>query len=303
MSPLHWLRSLRFSSDDFVGNGASATSSARLQLGCVLRRCCSHYSHLLLCSPSQLQPKLDEFKSVAWPLRNAMCLMKCAMLGRTQTGLSTQWSSALTGNQSQTENGLQLDRTDKGMNPEAKCNWTNALLISYLLTYCAQVENEDKILLWGAKINSFIRKGQIWRLLTATFLHANPIHLMANYYALNSLGPTVELSYGPHLFLGIYFSSALSGSLMSYLFNPSVSIGASGAIFGLAGATLVYSWWHRKESDRAKEYLLDMTVTIALNMAFGLMLRRYIDNWCHLGGLLGGAAFSWYFGPSTTISA
>ncbi|KAJ3705942.1 hypothetical protein LUZ61_009647 [Rhynchospora tenuis] len=295
MSPLHWLRSLHFSNDDFVGNGASATSSARLQLSYMLKRCCSYYYHfhLLPCSRSQLQPKLDEYKSVALPLRNAMCLMKCAMSGRTQTGLSTQWSSVLTGNQSQTENGLQPDRTNKGMNPEAESNWTNALLLSYLLTYCAQVENGDKFLLWGAKINSLIRKGQIWRLLTATFLHGNVIHLMANYCSLKSLGPTVELFYGPHLFLGIYFSSALSGSLMSYLFDPRVSIGASGAIFGLAGSTLVFTWRHRKVIDSAKEYLLNMAVTIAINMAFGLMLRRYIDNWGHVGGLLGGAAFSW----------
>lgn len=93
----------------------------------------------------------------------------------------------------------------------------------------------------GAKVNILINRGEIYRLITSTFLHGGIMHILFNMSALNIIGKEVEYIYGSKKYILIYILSALSGSLFSYLFNPnSVSVGASGAIFGLLGAMLVF---------------------------------------------------------------
>ncbi|KAL8520985.1 hypothetical protein ACS0TY_011503 [Phlomoides rotata] len=111
--------------------------------------------------------------------------------------------------------------------------WTNNLICANVLVYAAQYVSQGKITNWGAKINCGIRKGQLWRLVTCAFLHANIGHLLLNCYSLDSVGPTIEKIWGPERYLTIYISSAIAGSTMSYLLNKSHSVGASGAICGL----------------------------------------------------------------------
>ncbi|XP_042402938.1 RHOMBOID-like protein 10, chloroplastic [Zingiber officinale] len=178
---------------------------------------------------------------------------------------------------------------------------TNVLLVVNVLVYAAQIATQGKLLLWGAKVNSLIDKGQLWRLATSALLHANIGHLMINCYSLNSVGPTVEKMSGSRRFLAIYFSSAIASSVMSYRFSQSPSVGASGAIFGLVGSYAVFVLRHRKLVGGAKEDLLHVAHVIALNMVIGF-LSRGIDNWGHLGGLLGGAAVSWFLGPAWHMS-
>ncbi|KAK9704994.1 hypothetical protein RND81_07G025500 [Saponaria officinalis] len=147
--------------------------------------------------------------------------------------------------------------------------WTNVLLAINVLLYVAQVASKGKLMLWGAKINSLIDQGQLWRLLTSSFLHANVGHLMINCYSLNSIGPTVENICGTGRFFALYFASAVTSSAMSYWLSQKPAVGASGAIFGLI---------------------------------IGLSSKR-IDNWGHLGGLLGGVAVSWLIGPAWTYDS
>ncbi|XWS40323.1 hypothetical protein CRYUN_Cryun18bG0130900 [Craigia yunnanensis] len=163
--------------------------------------------------------------------------------------------------------------------------------------YVAQLATQGKLLLWGAKINSLIDKGQIWRLATSSLLHANIGHLMVNCYSLNSIGPTVENISGPRRFLAVYFSSAISSAVTSYWFCKAAAVGASGAIFGLVGSVAVFVMRHGGMIRDAKEDLQHIAQVIFLNMVFGLMSKG-IDNWGHLGGLLGGAAMSWLLGPA-----
>ncbi|KAL2579142.1 hypothetical protein AAZV13_15G044500 [Glycine max] len=157
-----------------------------------------------------------------------------------------------------------------------------------------------KLLLWGAKINSLIEKGQLWRLAMSSFLHANTGHLLVNCYSLNSVGPTVESFSGPRRFLAVYFISAIykkSGSAMSYWFCRMPSEGASGAIFGLVGSVAVFVLRHKDLVGGGKKDLQHIAQVIALNMVIGL-LSTGIDNWGHLGGLVGGVAASWFIGPA-----
>jgi rhomboid protease GluP len=142
---------------------------------------------------------------------------------------------------------------------------------------------------FGAKINELVAIGQVWRLFTAMFLHIGVIHLLFNLYALNALGPLVENYFGHYRFTAIYIIAGLFGSLASYAFSPVPSAGASGAIFGLAGAITVYFLKYRENfGARGRAILNNMFLVIGINLVFGLA-QPGIDNWGHMGGLIGGA--------------
>ncbi|PPS15455.1 hypothetical protein GOBAR_AA05130 [Gossypium barbadense] len=148
--------------------------------------------------------------------------------------------------------------------------WTNILLAITVLIYVAQLATQVKLLLWGAKVNC---------------------------YSLNSVGPTVENLSGPRRFLAVYLTSAISSAATSYWFCKAPAVGASGAIFGLVGSVAVFVMRHRGMIRDAKEDLQHIAQVIFLNMVIGLMSSG-IDNWGHLGGLLGGEAVSWLVGPT-----
>ena len=158
-------------------------------------------------------------------------------------------------------------------------------------------EDVRVLVLFGAKVNELIAEGQVWRLLTAMFLHIGVLHLLFNLYALYFLGPQVEGLFGHVRFTAIYFIAGLTGSLASYAFVPNLSAGASGAIFGLVGALVIYFLRYRDQfGDRGRAVLQNMLIIIAVNFVFGLNAPG-IDNWGHLGGLIGGAVAAWGLVP------
>ncbi|XP_009795484.1 RHOMBOID-like protein 10, chloroplastic [Nicotiana sylvestris] len=180
--------------------------------------------------------------------------------------------------------------------------WTNIFLALNILVYIAQVATDGKLLFWGAKINSLINKGQLWRLITSSFLHANIGHLMVNCYSLNSVGPGVEKISGPRRYVALYLTSAIASSAMSYWLSKAPAVGASGAISGLVGSFAVFVLRHRGMVKGTEGDLRYIANVIVLNMAIGL-LNKGIDNWGHLGGLIGGAAASWLLGPAWKIQS
>lgn len=154
-------------------------------------------------------------------------------------------------------------------------------------------EDMRVLFFFGMKVNEEILNGQVWRLFTAMFLHIGAIHLLFNLYALFALGPMVEGYFGHLRFLAIYLIGGLFGSLASYAFSANPSAGASGAIFGLAGATTVYFLRYRNNfGQRGRAILQNMLVVIGINLIFGLSVSG-IDNWGHMGGLVGGALVAW----------
>lgn len=166
-----------------------------------------------------------------------------------------------------------------------------AMIAAGYLWYGTFNGSEDMRVLirFGAKVNELIAAGQTWRLFTAMFLHIGVFHLLFNLYALNALGPLVEGYFGHVRFTAIYLIAGLFGSLASYAFSPVPSAGASGAIFGLAGATTVYFMRFRENfGARGRAILQNMLLIIGINLVFGLTAPG-IDNWGHVGGLAGGA--------------
>ena len=91
----------------------------------------------------------------------------------------------------------------------------------------------------GAKVDVLISGGDYWRLFTATLLHGGILHLLFNLYALYALGPMLEAYMGHTRFVAIYILGGLYGSLASYAFTDNVSVGASGAIFGVVGGLTI----------------------------------------------------------------
>lgn len=159
----------------------------------------------------------------------------------------------------------------------------------------------DLLLLYGAKINQFILQGEIWRFLTPVFLHGSIIHLAFNMYALYSIGPSLERKYGSISFLLLYAIGAIFGNVFSFLCSSYVSLGASTAIFGLISAQGVYIFKNRYLlGSAAKPLLTNVLIMIAVNLFLGL--SPGIDNWGHLGGLVGGFLYAWFAGPSFGIS-
>lgn len=142
-----------------------------------------------------------------------------------------------------------------------------------------------RLLYFGAKENSLIVRGQYWRLITAMFLHIDILHLFFNSYALYIYGPAVEKLFGKIKFLLIYLLSGLVGSILSYAFSPNPAAGASGAIFGLMGALLYF----RKRKRRLFQRIFGpgLILIIGINLFYGFV-QPGIDNWGHIGGLIGG---------------
>ena len=147
----------------------------------------------------------------------------------------------------------------------------------------------------GAKVNSCIEQGQYWRLLTAGFLHQNILHIFLNMYSLYAVWNFLKDYFRAIPLTLVYLGAIVTGSICSYYFNTSVSIGASGGVFGLIGAALVFAVFE-KESKLVQNLLQ----IIAINVAIGIINLNYIDNWAHLGGFLGGSILAVFFLQTTT---
>jgi len=170
-----------------------------------------------------------------------------------------------------------------------------------LMTALGGSERLDVLIAFGAKFNPLIVEGQVWRLLTSIFLHIGLIHLLFNSYALFRLGTDVERAFGAGRFLVLYLLSGVSGSLLSFAFNPHLSAGASGAIFGLIGALGVYLFRHRQAFGQVgQRRLWDVIGVAAYNLVFGFITPG-IDNLGHLGGLISGVALGWLLGPRYSV--
>lgn len=130
-----------------------------------------------------------------------------------------------------------------------------------------------------------VASGQVYRLITSGFLHDGFVHIAFNMYALSIVGKEIERYYGKTKYLLIYFISMIIGSLFACVFTNSFGIGASGAIFGLFGSLLYFSFSYRATLDG----LLHSPImpTIVINIILGFMIPN-VSVSAHIGGLLGG---------------
>ncbi|KAG7353597.1 rhomboid family protein [Nitzschia inconspicua] len=176
-------------------------------------------------------------------------------------------------------------------------SWTTKLVFANILGYGLQVFNH-RITELGVKLSDKILNGQeLYRLLTPVFLHGSPIHLFMNLVSLRNIGPMTEQFFGSGRFLAMYLVSGMAGNLVSSFQTPNPALGASGAVFGVMGALYVFlnrnDWLMGEQGEMVSSAI---TQSLIINVAIGFM-NPMVDNWGHLGGALGGALMSYYFGP------
>src|SRR5271157_83538 len=158
----------------------------------------------------------------------------------------------------------------------------------------------DQIILGFGQINSLVWHGQVWRLLTAMFIHADITHIAGNMLFLLIFGLRAEDMFDIEEYLSIYFLSGLAGGLLTLAlgFSDIPSIGASGAIFGVLGATLIFA---RRS--------IGQSIFSALIYAFFLFLLNVgpdVNIFAHLGGLgaglLIGYSLAAFRRPKSTVN-
>ncbi len=141
---------------------------------------------------------------------------------------------------------------------------------------------------------------QWWRLFTAMFLHGGLVHVGFNSWALYVLGREAEQLYGRLRFLVIYLLSGLAGSVLSMSISPQlghISVGASGAIFGILGLLLAYYFRYRNQLGAAgRSQLYNILLVAGLNLFLSSQLKS-IDNWAHTGGMIGGIILGLLLAP------
>ena len=143
---------------------------------------------------------------------------------------------------------------------------------------------------FGANFGLRTLSGDWWRVVTYMFLHGSLMHIAFNMWCLWDLGRLCESLYGRWTFAAIYLITGVAGGLASVAWNPQVlSVGASGAIFGLAGALAASFYLGEFSLPRIaiQGTLRSLLFFIGFNVVFGAMIPG-IDNACHGGGLVSG---------------
>ncbi len=180
-------------------------------------------------------------------------------------------------------------------------------IITNVLNNAINVQDNDALsnvlVAFGAKDNDLIVQGQYWRFVTPIFLHANLLHVGLNMLNLVVLGVFLERLVGHLRFLLIYLLTGIISIIASFYFMPQeISVGASGAIFGLVGAYSVFVLvHHRALRHNGIPALVWLVFVIGVNLSIGLFVPN-VDNYAHVGGLLSGCLLGWWFMPVYTLA-
>jgi rhomboid protease GluP len=159
-------------------------------------------------------------------------------------------------------------------------------------------QNARVLLDMGAAYGPYLRRGDYWRLVMPIFLHGGWLHLLGNSYALYILGPILERVYGYGRYALIYLFAGIGSSLLSMTVSKNVSVGASGAIMGIAAAMVVTGFLHRDVIPPrwGRAFGRGIIPFILLVLASGFTTHG-IDNWGHLGGLATGVVLAMVIPP------
>lgn len=170
---------------------------------------------------------------------------------------------------------------------------TYSIILLNIIVFMLSLLDYNMIINYFANYYINVKNGEIYRLLTACFVHANFLHIFFNMYALYYIGPMVEKYYGKLKYLLIYLGSGIMGSLFSVVLSNNVSIGASGAIFGLFGSMLYFGYKYRATLDGFVRS--GIIPVLFINLILGFIVPN-IDVYGHIGGLIDGLLLSYIFG-------
>lgn len=161
-----------------------------------------------------------------------------------------------------------------------------------------------KLVSWGANFPVLVQEGQVFRLLSATFLHGGIDHLLGNMIALYAFGRLLERLQGPGHFLLIYLLSGIAGSVVSmYSGMDRVAVGASGAIFGVVGALApALAGRHHLLSEGRRLLLFAGTLAFTVYAFWNGLQQDGIDNGAHAGGFFCGLLLGILPGPPARVA-
>jgi rhomboid protease GluP len=149
------------------------------------------------------------------------------------------------------------------------------------------LDNIGRVISTGAMHREEVLKGELWRLISGGFMHASGDHLAGNMFMLFILGMACEHAFGWQAFLFLYVSACITGAVVTLISNVP-TVGASGAIFGLAGAIISMMYVNRKRIE-LRDHRVGYVLAIWSIYTLGLgLLSPIVSNSCHLGGLVGG---------------
>ena len=152
---------------------------------------------------------------------------------------------------------------------------------------------------WGP---AAFEQGEVWRLLTYSLLHADLAHILMNVCFLAYAGYHIERALGHRNVAMVYLASVFGGGLLSLLMSPKqYSLGSSGGVWGLIGASIVLGWkyWEEIPAGSRKYFGWALTPYLMWSAITGLRDAEHVDNWCHFGGLLGGVLLATLLDPAT----
>ena len=150
----------------------------------------------------------------------------------------------------------------------------------------------------GGKWTPYIlERGEWWRLISAMFLHAGIIHFITNMITQIFICAILELRYGTYIIAPVYILTGISGNLWSAIFVPGlVTVGASGALFGMVGMWTIEVIKHFRSLQYAWGTLISLIIFMLISFALGLL--PYVDNYAHLGGYIAGLQLGILFVPN-----
>ena len=187
-----------------------------------------------------------------------------------------------------------IPKGDYFFTPIILCINISVFILMIITGVSAFIPSANSLITWGANYRPLTMGAEPWRLFTSMFLHFGIIHLAANMFALFSIGKMLEPFIGRWRFFILYLLAGLGGNAVSLWWHqndPSVSAGASGAIFGLFGVLTALLTTNLIDATVRKSLMKSMATAITLNLLIGLYAG--IDNSAHLGGLLTGAMGGW----------
>lgn len=182
---------------------------------------------------------------------------------------------------------------------------TPILIMINLLVFIAMVVaglgflsfSASDLLHWGGNYKPYTNNGQWWRLITSMFMHGGLMHVLANMYGLLFVGIFLEPRLKKRKYLAVYLATGIIAGITSlWWHNATVSVGASGAIFGLYGAFLALLLMKVYPDNFNKALLTSTFIFIGYNLAMGF--TGAIDNAAHIGGLVSGFIIGLALAPS-----
>ena len=162
------------------------------------------------------------------------------------------------------------------------------IIINLLVSSVIEIHSSNGVhsaLRYGGLVPAYVKAGEVYRLVTSLFIHLDILHLVNNCLSLFIFGSRVEKYYGKTKFLIIYLLSGIAGGIVSVMFSKAISAGASGGVFGLAGAVLALTFKSKLDASG-----LDYTTMLALaGTSLGMgFLHAGVNNYAHGGGLVAG---------------